>query len=714
MIQGMLPNRVLTAGGCLPIPILLEGRSANGTKTKVGFASPLAGQSHRYFLRRDTALSYVIQGYQDSGANTSGSLDSTQQSSSTYDRFSTSSTDLAIRADIDVSFTDSQNGPRTASYHGSYSPTGNQPAGLTSALALGDELSSAFGASYFANLSTSSVSPVSTPVTLTQFLHVVVTTVLGGSGVAGTSTQDPQYALVTLSQEYTTDLLIGDAKSLAASALPSSWSPLASSAVPTFQSSLSLSNDDIEAGVTLGEWKATLASSEADQAYELRWEESFRPQGASSPGPWTPRSRRISGTGEPISHSEQVPIPSQPGTITVKVLGAFPVGTTAGDPGAGSAAGLGAGCLSCGSGGATDPFGAGFDMGLGVAGDRLGAGSIAFASAATTGETTAWRNLRWNGSPRTGDGIEAFVRFDGGLRQISTKQTFVDVSALPYGLEVRFFPLSARGALINSSEGYAVVSGSTPFRTFRIENPDGASAIDRVRITQDPGPAERRWEYQRNANGTSWKLSFPGSLSTAARVQQEDLVSGNVRTKTESLFALSNGGTTETLQQRSRRIFTKFPITNGGDPIWESLTQSVQGEGAMVISTFVNGRLTTTQRRNSSGTQIGRVTQTYDAHGRPVTVTDDRNGTITHQYVAGSDLVWKVTTPPSGTGDPGQTTVCEYDVVGRAWKVTHPDGGIVNTTYTPRGEVATTYGARSYPVEHTYDSQGRMKTLKTW
>ena len=134
----------------------------------------------------------------------------------------------------------------------------------------------------------------------------------------------------------------------------------------------------------------------------------------------------------------------------------------------------------------------------------------------------------------------------------------------------------------------------------------------------------------------------------------------------------------------------------------------------MVISTFVNGRLTTTQRRNSSGTQIGRVIQTYDTHGRPATVTDDRNGTITHQYVAGSDLVWKVTTPPSGTGDPGQTTVYEYDVAGRAWKVTHPDGGIVNTTYTPRGEVATTYGARSYPVEHTYDSQGRMKTLKTW
>jgi hypothetical protein len=137
-------------------------------------------------------------------------------------------------------------------------------------------------------------------------------------------------------------------------------------------------------------------------------------------------------------------------------------------------------------------------------------------------------------------------------------------------------------------------------------------------------------------------------------------------------------------------------------------------EGAMTIETYVNGRHTSTQQRNASGTQIARVSRTYDSHGRPKTATDDRNGTSTWDYYAGSDLLWKVTTPPSGTGDPSQTTVYEYDVAGRAWKVKHPDGGIVNTTCTPRGEVATTYGARSYPVEHTYDSQGRMKTLKTW
>jgi YD repeat-containing protein len=137
-------------------------------------------------------------------------------------------------------------------------------------------------------------------------------------------------------------------------------------------------------------------------------------------------------------------------------------------------------------------------------------------------------------------------------------------------------------------------------------------------------------------------------------------------------------------------------------------------EGAMTIETHVNGQHITTQQRNAAGTQTARVTRTYDSHGRPKTATDDRNGTSAWDYYAGSDLLWKVTTPPSGTGDAPQTIVYEYDLAGRAWKVIHPDGGIVSTTYTPRGEVAATYGARSYPVEHTYDSQGRMRTLKTW
>lgn len=38
----------------------------------------------------------------------------------------------------------------------------------------------------------------------------------------------------------------------------------------------------------------------------------------------------------------------------------------------------------------------------------------------------------------------------------------------------------------------------------------------------------------------------------------------------------------------------------------------------------------------------------------------------------------------------------------------------MNTTYWPTGAVKRTWGSRTYPVEYTYDPQGRVKTLTTW
>src|SRR5690606_19070940 len=68
----------------------------------------------------------------------------------------------------------------------------------------------------------------------------------------------------------------------------------------------------------------------------------------------------------------------------------------------------------------------------------------------------------------------------------------------------------------------------------------------------------------------------------------------------------------------------------------------------------------------------------------------------------------------SGPGYDAQTTTFAYDAVGRTETVTHPDSGVVTTTYWPTGATKRTSGARMYPVEYTYDSQGRVKTLTTW
>jgi hypothetical protein len=46
--------------------------------------------------------------------------------------------------------------------------------------------------------------------------------------------------------------------------------------------------------------------------------------------------------------------------------------------------------------------------------------------------------------------------------------------------------------------------------------------------------------------------------------------------------------------------------------------------------------------------------------------------------------------------------------------VAHPDSTSVTNEYFQGGLLKKTSGSRTYPVEYTYHSQGRMKTMKTW
>ena len=61
-----------------------------------------------------------------------------------------------------------------------------------------------------------------------------------------------------------------------------------------------------------------------------------------------------------------------------------------------------------------------------------------------------------------------------------------------------------------------------------------------------------------------------------------------------------------------------------------------------------------------------------------------------------------------------QVTTTTYDTMGRAIAITQPDGTVVHKEYYPAGQLKQTYGSRTYPVEYTYDAQGRMKTMTTW
>ncbi|MBI2927423.1 MAG: RHS repeat-associated core domain-containing protein [Verrucomicrobia bacterium] len=132
-----------------------------------------------------------------------------------------------------------------------------------------------------------------------------------------------------------------------------------------------------------------------------------------------------------------------------------------------------------------------------------------------------------------------------------------------------------------------------------------------------------------------------------------------------------------------------------------------------MLSAYLNGRLTSVTRKTSSGTQLSQTTYAYDAHGRQSTVTDARNGTTTFTFNA-ADQAITVTTPAPGTGQPAQVTTTAYNTSLQAWKITQPDGTSVTNEFFLTGLLKKTSGSRTYPVEYTYDPQGRMKTMKTW
>jgi YD repeat-containing protein len=118
-------------------------------------------------------------------------------------------------------------------------------------------------------------------------------------------------------------------------------------------------------------------------------------------------------------------------------------------------------------------------------------------------------------------------------------------------------------------------------------------------------------------------------------------------------------------------------------------------------------------RQDANGKQLSKTVYSYDPHGRQTQVTDERSGT-TNYRLDNADQVVQVNTPPPAKDQPSQSTTTEYDLMGRPVKMIHSDGNVVQQDYYPSGQLKATYGARTYPVEYTYDAQGRKQTMTTY
>lgn len=153
------------------------------------------------------------------------------------------------------------------------------------------------------------------------------------------------------------------------------------------------------------------------------------------------------------------------------------------------------------------------------------------------------------------------------------------------------------------------------------------------------------------------------------------------------------------------------------------MTVGTSPDGTQQVTVNKDGRLfsqATYAAPVGSNVKLTESRYSYDPHGRNTGITDtrgtataddDRTTTIVYDL---ADQVYATTSPAPDANTPGQTRLTTRDALGRVTDVTLPDDTHTHTSYFPTGEVKKTWGSRAYPVEYTYDSQGRMKTLKTW
>ena len=135
-------------------------------------------------------------------------------------------------------------------------------------------------------------------------------------------------------------------------------------------------------------------------------------------------------------------------------------------------------------------------------------------------------------------------------------------------------------------------------------------------------------------------------------------------------------------------------------------------DGSYTVNSYLYGRVISSVRYGSTGTQVAGTTYGYDAHGRQNTSTDARNGTTTLGF-NNADLVATNTSPNPGGGSP-EITITSYNNLMQPTNVIQPDNTAVSSAYLFTGELGLQYGSRIYPVGYSYDYAGRMQTMTNW
>lgn len=251
-------------------------------------------------------------------------------------------------------------------------------------------------------------------------------------------------------------------------------------------------------------------------------------------------------------------------------------------------------------------------------------------------------------------------------------------------------------------------------------DPDGVATLYAYNAKGEP-------EYtaiDMNANG---QIDFAGN-DRIVRTETRILAANGmpVRRATSTAWTTSGNGATltaavnDTSTDGLQNWSTSFGLTTHSvavpDPATQTRTVTVTApDGSRTVSVSRSGRPASVTRYDAKGVVLAQEVYSYDAHGHRKTVTDARGGTTTFAFNNGDQVVSVAMPDPDGSGpQTAQTARYGYDSRGRQVQVFRPDRGTVQMEYWPTGELRKTHGPMTYPVEYSYDPQGRMTSLTTW
>jgi RHS repeat-associated protein len=277
-----------------------------------------------------------------------------------------------------------------------------------------------------------------------------------------------------------------------------------------------------------------------------------------------------------------------------------------------------------------------------------------------------------------------------------------------------------------------------------------------VQIVQGDTPANAVTRLRYNNKGQLWKQTDPDGLTTlfvynekgelarsALAVEGGDspTLTGRDRVR-ESLSSVTDGhgykvhrnetrvwthendpnptsaAVVETAVDGKRRWVTSFDrttTTEVGTLISGVRTvTTTYPDNSQLLRTFAGGRLTSALRRTAeNGTTIKSLTYGYDGLGRLSTITDARDGVTSISQDLSTRSV-TITTPAPGTGQAAQVTTHTFGPMGLLASTRLPDNSLTQTEYYLTGLPRKTYGSHTYPVDYTFDAQGRLQTMVTW